>query len=231
MRGPLRRRKDKIVEHNPVASSPEAVPQSSSLTLEQALSAKVQEFLVTTRCSQRHLARQLGVTQSAVSMILGERRRRNVLSFYERLAAILGRSLSGLIADLEARVLMSQAPLLQALQETREQLAPDHRTPSVFLSFAGSSAKGMHLPPPEGFDAAPQPATTRSPDEIAAVLFSLYRLLDTTTELGWCRECGTAAPRSATARTAPALDPAGAATAGRRRAGPADRDRVRAAKA
>lgn len=79
-------------------------PASRPETLSQALTQKIRELLKARRWSQREFAEQLGVTQGAVSYLLAEKRRAEVLDYYERLAQVFGVPLSVLVYDLEQRV-------------------------------------------------------------------------------------------------------------------------------
>jgi|SRR5262245_22084322 len=83
---------------------PRVTTQTAPTTLRLALNQKIHEFLRQRRWSQRAFAKHLGVTQGSVSYQLAEKRRKSDLDYYERLAAVLGMSLSALIADLERRM-------------------------------------------------------------------------------------------------------------------------------
>ena len=77
---------------------------ASPETLSQALTQKIRELLTARGWSQREFARELGVTQGAVSYLLAEKRRATDLDYYERLAKVFGVPLSVLILDLEQRL-------------------------------------------------------------------------------------------------------------------------------
>jgi transcriptional regulator with XRE-family HTH domain len=72
-------------------------------TLDRALAKMVRDLLQQRGWSQHDLARRLGVSQSAVSMLIKRKRRQDALTFYVRLARIFGVPLSELIARMEGR--------------------------------------------------------------------------------------------------------------------------------
>jgi transcriptional regulator with XRE-family HTH domain len=88
----------------PAGAPPPLAPAGASLTLGQALAARVRELLVDKGWSQQQLATRLGVTQGAVSHWLGGKRRVDSFGYYERLAEIFQLTLSELCRDLEVRV-------------------------------------------------------------------------------------------------------------------------------
>ena len=112
-------------------------PATASLSLTQALNAKIREFLERERLSQREFAARLGVTQGAVSYLLAEKRRVSVLDYYERLATVFGTSLSLLVAELEQRVGGTE-PVAPAA-EGGQAHAPS--APSVFISIPQGRAE------------------------------------------------------------------------------------------
>jgi transcriptional regulator with XRE-family HTH domain len=73
----------------------------------EALGQKIKESLAAKGWSQSKLAAQLGVTQSAINLLVAARRRRDSLEFYDHLATTLVISLSDLMFDLEGRVAAS----------------------------------------------------------------------------------------------------------------------------
>src|SRR5262245_30378871 len=74
-------------------------------TLAEALGQKVREHLARHSWSQHEFARRLGMSQSAVSKLLGAKRRAQALDYYDRLATrIFHVRLAELIVDLQARV-------------------------------------------------------------------------------------------------------------------------------
>src|SRR5215510_1586769 len=74
-------------------------------TLAEALGQKVREHLARHNWSQREFARRLGMSQSAVSKLLGAKRRAQALDYYDRVATrIFHVRLAELILDLQARV-------------------------------------------------------------------------------------------------------------------------------
>ena len=116
------------------------VPRESQLQLSQALNHKIRELMQQHHWSQRAFAARLGMSQSAVSYLLRQKRRATALDFYERLAQVFGLPLSGLIADLEARVAAaSSTPGRRRRRTTPRELsglegASDAVTPSATVT-------------------------------------------------------------------------------------------------
>jgi len=83
------------------------------VTVSEALSEKMLEFMAARGWTQRQLGAQLACSQAAVNAILKKRRRRQALDFYTRLATVFGVSLAEMFQELEERA--SGVPIRRVL--------------------------------------------------------------------------------------------------------------------
>jgi len=120
----------------------------------------VREQLVRHRWSQRELAKVLGISQAAVSYLLGQKRRKSGWVYYEKLAReLFGLPLSVVCADLESRVYdydvhkeVRRASMFDTMAEREEYLRKLGNYLHVLLShFVALREQTIaELPPPRG---------------------------------------------------------------------------------
>jgi transcriptional regulator with XRE-family HTH domain len=75
-------------------------------SLDRALGTLLRDVMAANGLSQREFAKRLGLSQSALSYLTLGGRRADGLGYYQRIAAVLGVSLSELIRQLETQIIL-----------------------------------------------------------------------------------------------------------------------------